>query len=302
MFRQLKILILAQGHQWPTAQTLEEALAAHAFVPLGAAQELSVGWSPPRRQEHGALVEVIGGHYVLRLEMESKSVPSQTVRAKVDERIAEIEQATGRKPGKKERRDLADEALRALLPSAFAKRDAVFVWIDPTSRLLVIGSTSQRKVDHVVGELIRALDGLHLGLVQTVQSPQAAMTQWLLAPNESEWPADLTVERECVLKSMGDDAATVRFSRHHLMNDDVRKHVTEGKLPTQIALSWDGRVSFVLTDALSFNKVCFLDGVMKDFGSDQAEDRFDADVALNTGVLGPCIAGVLAALGGLLNA
>ncbi len=29
---------------------------------------------------------------------------------------------------------------------------------------------------------------------------------------------------------------------------------------------------------------------------------FDGDVALNTGILGPCIAGVLAALGGLLNA
>lgn len=299
MFRQIKILTLGQGCQWPTAQALEQALTQYAFVPLGASQELSVGWAPPRHKEHGALVEVIGGHYVLRLEMESKSVPSQTVRDKVNERVAEIEQTTGRKPGKKERRDLADEALHALLPSAFAKRSAVFVWIDPSSRLLVIGSSSQRKVDQVVSALINASEGLHLGLVQTVQSPQAAMTQWLLAPDEDGWPADLTVERECVLKSTGEDAATVRFSRHHLMNDDVRKHVSEGKLPTQIALSWDGRVSFVLTDALSFNKVCFLDGVLKDFGSDQAEDRFDGDVALNTGVLGPCIAGVLNALGGI---
>jgi len=144
---------------------------------------------------------------------------------------------------------------------------------------------------------MNVMGGLSVSLIQTVTSPQAAMTQWLLAPTPDEWPSDLTVERETVLKSTGEDAASVRFTRHHLANDDVRKHVLEGKLPTQLALSWDGRVAFVLTDTLQLKKVQYLDGVMDESG-DKNEDRFDADVALSTGLLGPLIDSLIEALGG----
>jgi len=78
----------------------------------------------------------------------------------------------------------------------------------------------------------------------------------------------------------------------------VRKHVTEGKLPTQLALSWDGRVAFVLTETLQLKKVQFLDGVMDASGTDKSEDRFDADVALSTGLLSPLLDSLIAALGG----
>jgi recombination associated protein RdgC len=173
--------------------------------------------------------------------------------------------------------------------------------MDLENRRLVLNAGSQSKADEVVSALMNVLGGLSVSLIQTVTSPQAAMTQWLLAPTEDEWPADLTVERETVLKSTGEDAATVRFTRHHLANDDVRKHVMEGKLPTQLALSWDGRVAFVLTDTLQLKKVQFLDGVMDESGTDKNEDRFDGDVALSTGLLGPLLDSLIEALGGAME-
>jgi recombination associated protein RdgC len=124
------------------------------------------------------------------------------------------------------------------------------------------------------------------------------MAQWLLADTPDDWPDNLNIERECVLKSMGEDGATVKFNKHHLDNDDVRKHVNEGKLPTQLALSWDGRVSFVLTEGMALKKVQYLDGVMDESGTEKNEDRFDADVALATGLLGPLIDDLVYALGG----
>ena len=78
----------------------------------------------------------------------------------------------------------------------------------------------------------------------------------------------------------------------------MRKHVTEGKLPTQLALSWDGRVGFVLTETLQLKKIQFLDGVMDAQGAPSDEDRFDADVALSTGLLSPLLAQLVEALGG----
>jgi recombination associated protein RdgC len=146
--------------------------------------------------------------------------------------------------------------------------------------------------------LVNAIPGLALELIQTTTSPQSAMTQWLLAETPDDWPDNLNIARECVLKSMGEDAATVKFNKHHLANDDVRKHVLEGKLPTQLALSWDGRVAFVLTETMKLKKLQFLDGVMDESGTDKNEDRFDADVALSTGLLGPLLDDLIYALGG----
>ena len=282
----------------PSLADVHAALEPVQFVECGASQEKSVGWVPPRGEAHGPLVESVGGQWIMKLMIESKAVPGNVVRRKVDERVAEIEAATGRKPGKKEKRDLMDDVLLSLLPQAFARQSTVLVWMDLENRRLVLNAGSQGKADEVMSALMNVMSGLSVNLIQTVTSPQAAMTQWLLAPTPEEWPSDLTVERETVLKSTGEDAASVRFTRHHLANDDVRKHVMEGKLPTQLALSWDGRVAFVLTETLQLKKVQYLDGVMDESGTDKNEDRFDADVALSTGLLGPLIDSLIEALGG----
>jgi recombination associated protein RdgC len=297
MFKNVMVYRIGEGFA-PTLAEVQAALEPAQFVECGASQEKSVGWIPPRGEAYGPLIESVGGQWIVKLMIESKAVPGNVVRRKADERIAEIEAATGRKPGKKEKRDIMDDALMSLLPQAFARQSTVVVWMDLENRRLVLNAGSQGKADEVVSALMNVLGGLSVSLIQTVTSPQAAMTQWLLAPTEDEWPADLTVERETVLKSTGEDAASVRFTRHHLANDDVRKHVMEGKLPTQLALSWDGRVAFVLTDTLQLKKVQFLDGVMDESGTDKNEDRFDGDVALSTGLLGRLLDSLIEALGG----
>ncbi|WP_026036871.1 recombination-associated protein RdgC [Limnohabitans sp. Rim47] len=297
MFKNVMVYRIGEGFA-PTLADVQAALEPMQFVECGASQEKSIGWIPPRGEAHGPLVESVAGQWIMKLMIESKAVPGNVVRRKADERIAEIEAATGRKPGKKEKRDLMDEVLLSLLPQAFARQSSVLVWMDLDKRRLVLNAGSQGKADEVMSALMNVMGGLSVSLIQTVTSPQAAMTQWLLAPTPDEWPADLTVERETVLKSTGEDAASVRFTRHHLANDDVRKHVLEGKLPTQLALSWDGRVAFVLTETLQLKKVQYLDGVMDESGTDKNEDRFDADVALSTGLLAPLIDSLIEALGG----
>ncbi|MEY3522325.1 MAG: Recombination-associated protein RdgC, partial [Pseudomonadota bacterium] len=49
---------------------------------------------------------------------------------------------------------------------------------------------------------------------------------------------------------------------------------------------------------LQLKKVQYLDGVMDESGTDKKEDRFDADVALSTGLLGPLIDSLIEAMGG----
>lgn len=297
MFKNVMVYRIGEG--WgPSLSDVESALQGARFVECGATQDKSVGWTEPRGEAHGPLVESVGGQWIAKLMIESKAVPGNVVRRKLDEQVAAIEAATGRKPGKKEKRGLQDEIVLTLLPQAFARQASVLVWIDMASRRLVLGASSQGKADEVVSALLKALPGLNIALQQTTVTPQAAMTEWLLAASPDDWPSDLCVERECTLKATGEDAASIRYSRHHLANDEVRKHVSEGKLPTQLALSWDGRIGFVLTEGMTLKKLQFLDGTMDESGSDKKDDRFDADVALSTGLLSPLLDSLVEALGG----
>lgn len=282
-----------------TVEQMEAALAQQPFQPCGPTQALSVGWVPPRGDAHGALVEATGSHRILRFVLESKAVPAQVIQRHLDERIAAIEAQQGRKPGRKESRDLRDEIVLDLLPMAFAKTSTVMVWFDLEAGRLVLDCGSQGKADEVVTALVKALPGLQLSALNTQLSPQAAMTAWL-SGSADDWPAHFAPGREVELKSADELNSVVKFTRHHLDDEDMRRHIGQGKLPTRLAMDWDGRVSFVLTEATQLKKIAFLDGVFEDHGQSEDGGGFDADVAIATGELGALLTDLTQALGGEL--
>ena len=280
-----------------TLEQLEESLQAARFIECGLTLEKSVGWTAPRGEEHGVLVESIGNQWILKLMMESKMVPGTVITRKVKERAAQIEASTGRKPGKKEMKELKEEARLTLMPMAFTKQASVVVWINPAERLLVIDAASQGKADEVLTCLAKSMEGLGAMLIQTTISPVAAMSDWLLS---QEPPAGFSVDRECELKASDDSKAVVRYSRHALDIEEVQQHITRGKVPTRLAMTWEGRVSFMLTETFQIKKLSFVEGVFQDNASSSKDDRFDADAAIATGEIAKLIPDLLSALGGEL--
>lgn len=288
------------GQQWPiSAEQLETALAREPFAEIGTTQEKSTGWVPPRGQAHGPLVEAVAGHWVARWRADIKTVPGAELRRVVDAHCAVIEAETGRKPGKRERRDLMDETRYTLLPIAFARTVTIWVWIDRTADRLILGTSSLGRSDEVLTHLVRVADqGMTIGALQTKQSALAAMASWLAAESPEQLPDAFHVERDCELRGLGDEPATIRFARHDLATDEIRQHIREGKLPTWLGLGWQGRVGFTLTHQLHLKKIAFMDGVLEDAAQAEHEDRFDADVALSTGELSSLISDLIGALGG----
>lgn len=295
MFKNVIVYRIGPGWSASVAQ-MELGLQSARFVECGASQEKSVGWIEPRGEAHGPLVEAVGGQLILKLMIETRTLPGSVVTRKVKERVAQIEASSGRKPGKKETRDIRDDIRLELLPMAFTKQSNVVVWIDREAQLLVIDAASQAKSDEVVTALVKSLEGLALALLNTQVSPTAAMSEWLIS---REAPAGFSVDRECELKAADESKAVVRYSRHPLDNDEVKKHVAEGKLPTRLALTWDSRVSFVLTEGLQLKKLAFLEVVFEGASSGK-DDGFDADAAIATGELRKLLPDLLAALGGEL--
>lgn len=274
----------------------EDALQSLRYAPCGASQEKSVGWVPPRGDENGLLIESIQGQWILEFMIEAKSVPGSVVRRKLEERMAHIEATAGRKPGKKEQKDLKEDILHELLPMAFSRYSRVTVWIDRENRRLVVNASNVSRSDEIVSSLVQALQGFGVSLVHTTIEPAAAMSGWL---HSQEPPAEFTIDRECELKASDESKAVVRYAKHALDIDEVRQHIENGKRPTRLAMTWDDRVSFELTEGMQMRKIVFLEGTDQAApGADKKEDDFDADAAIATGELGQLIPALLEALGG----
>ena len=253
-----------------------------------------MGWVEPRGEANGPLLEVVAGQWILQLMLETRALPASVVNRKAQERVAQIEASTGRKPGKKETRDLKDDIRLELLPMAFTKQSSTRVWIDREAQLLVTDAGSQARADELGTLLVQSLPGLVLSLVNTQLSPGAAMADWLVS---QEAPQGFSVDRECELKAADESKAVVRYARHRLDTDEVRQHIEGGKMPTRLALTWNDRVSFVLTEGLQLKKLVFLDVVFEG-ASTGKDDGFDADAAIATGELQKALPALLEALGG----
>lgn len=287
MFKQATFLRLTKA-----SEDMADAMDLQQFAPLGAStQDKSVGWVPPRGEEHGALLERVGDFVFAKLAIETKTVPSSEINKKLDEVIDQIEEQTGRKPGKKERRQLKDDILLALLPNAFPKRKDVAVMIDSVNGYVVIDSATQSVVDEVITFLVRA--GLELTLVQTNTSPNGFMAQHLIEEEASGSP--FFVGRECELVSTGEDKAKVTFKNHYLLNQEIHDHLMQGKQVTKLAMTDERETSFVLTETLRLKKLKF--AVPEAKGEEQ--DAFDADAILCGSALSALITDLVQAMGGL---
>lgn len=292
MFKNVMVYRVAEGWS-PSLEQLEEALDAERFVPCGASQEKSVGWVEPRGEAYGPLVEVVNSQRILKLKIETRGVPGSVVTRKTKERCAHIEATEGRKPGKKETKEIKEDVKLSLMPMAFSKESSIWVWFDPVANVLVLDAGSQAKADEVVTMLVKSFAGLSLTLINTEMSPQSAMASWLIS---QEAPSGFSVDRECELKAADESKSVVRYVRHPLDNDEVKQHVEGGKLPTRLAMTWEGRVSFSLTEGMHLKKVTFLDVVFE--GASDQDGGFDADVAIATGELCKLLPNLLEALGG----
>jgi recombination associated protein RdgC len=280
---------------------LEARLDAGRFIECSATQPSSVGWVEPRGQNHGACIESIGGQWIVKLCAETKGVPASVVKTRLEAALDKIKEQTGRRPKGKQAKEIKDEIVQDLMPRAFPKRSSTWVWIDPKKQWVVVGAGSLKKADDISSRVVELLGGgVVLSLVQTNISPAVAMAEWL---QSKQAPAGFSIDRECELKQPDSEKSAVKYSRHSLEIDEVAEHIKQGKVPTQVAMSWGDRMSFVLTESMAIKKIKLLDVVLEG-AKTQAEskdDSFDADVAIATGELSRFIPELIEALGGELQ-
>ncbi len=293
-FRNLRIYRLPAD--WDTgAEELEKMLAARPLAHCGSMDMVSRGWVYPRQE--GQFVHGVNRQWLLALGVEQKLLPAGVVRQAAAERAAKIEAEQGRKVGRKELRDLRERVTEEFMPRAFAQRRTSWCWIDPVNHWLVLDAGSDARADEIIEVLQHTVSGLGLRPLQTQVSPTSAMTDWL---SGGEAPAGFTIDEDLELRSAAHAQAAIRYVRHALEGGEIRKHIAEGKIATKLGMTWNDRISFVLTEKLQIKRLAFLD-ILKEEAEQNAEtadEQFDVDFALMAGELARMLADLVLALGG----
>lgn len=293
-FKNLQLFRLTSNWDTPL-ERFEEQLRRFTFQPCGSQEWMARGWIPPRGDD--ALVYALERQWLVALGIEQKLLPASVVNQATKERAAKLEEQLGYRPGKKQMREIKDNVVHELLPRAFSRYRTTFAWIDPANGWLVIDSSNATKAEEVLEVLKHSVDDFPFAVLRTKSSPVAAMSDWL---SSGDGPAGFSIDRDCELTSPVEEKSTVRYARHPLDGDEIRNHIVSGKQPTRLALTWQDRISFVLTDRLEIKKLTFLDMDENKDGGDSltAEEQFDVDFALMTGELSRYLADLVEALGG----
>lgn len=279
-----------------TASEVEDAVSRHEQRPILLTETLSAGWEPIY---DGLFANVVNRQIMLQFKTEKKSVPASAVKAELQKRIDEIEARQGRKPGKKERRELKDEVIFTLLPKVLPTVSRTRLWIDPINGWIVVDTASQATADRVMSALVQALEKIEMQTLYVARNPASEMAAWLTDP---DGPSDsaFSIDRACELKATDESGAVVRYNNHNLDSDDLREHIRTGKVCKKLALTWNDRISFVLTDTFRIKGVKALDLVYEGQTTDAEDQREldDDDFVLMTGELNQMLNQLVAAFGG----
>ncbi len=293
----LKNLVLYRlPAEWAVdADQLERNLAAQSLQPCGGFQMESRGWTCPH--EEGVFLYRQQRQWLLALGVEQKLLPAAVIRQEAQDRAQVIAQQQGHPLGRKQMRDLRDQVTNELLPRALARRRITHAWVDATNRWLAVNAVGDAKIEQFMESLRRADDDMQALRLETQRSPAAAMAEWLV---QGDAPGAFTIDQDLELRAADAGKATVRYARHNLEGREIRDHIAAGKTVVRLGLTWNDKISFVLTEHLQIKRIVLLNVIRQESeaGIDDEQEQFELDFALMTGELALMFGDLIKALGG----
>jgi len=262
---------------------LDDQLAPHTLKPVGALELSSSGFISPFGREAEALSHRLDNTIWLSVGSEHKILPGAVVNDLLQKKLAEIEEAEGRRPGGQARKRLKEELIHTLLPRAFAQPSRTDVLLDMQHGVCAIDTSSRKSAENVVSNIRTALGSFPALPINAEIAPRSILTGWIAG---EPLPGGLTLGDECELKDADERGAVVRCQRQELQSDEIAHHLESGKLVTKLALTLDEHVSFVLGDDLIIRKFKLLDGALDQLEGTESDDmraELDARFALMSG-------------------
>ncbi len=265
------------------AEELHEELAKKPFTPCSATQRESAGWVPPLGKNATSFTHASNGYILLSMARQERLLPAAVIKETLDEKVEAIELKENRKVSSREKKELREDIEHELLPRAFTRTQKIDAWIDPKGGWLILNTPSAPRAEAFTKLLRSTLGTLPVTLPESEISPAVVMTNWL---SSSKTPEPFALGYECELKNQGDDKGSVTFRQHDLTLDEVQTSLQAGKYAAKLALEWDEKISFVLSEDIQIKKLKFLDVLeeqLNDNDPQSHEEHLDIQFSLMTG-------------------
>lgn len=277
-----------------SAADFESQLAGRTLRPCGPFDMSSRGWVPV--SHGGRLLHTVNQQHMIALGVDEKLLPGSIVRQVAQERADIQAQEQGFPVGRKQMRDLRARVADELRARALTRRRTTRAWIDPAAGWFAVDASSIPRAEMVVETLGETLGSFAPLAIETGRSPQATMTSWLL---RADTPARFSIDDELELQSADKAKSIIRYTRHPLDGREIRGHLSAGKYPTRLGLTWHDRLSFVLTDKLQLKRLEFLELSKDDTSGEDVDpaEQFDIDFTVMAGELANLLKDLTAVLG-----
>lgn len=163
----------------PSAETMREHLATETFAePLGT--QLSTSGFVP--MEQGTFVTEFPGGYAFRFRFAQKVIPASVIKQAVADECAKVEADTGRKPGKKEKREIKEHVITTLSAQAFVRNTDVIAYFRTATNHLLVPTLSKTIGDKLMTQLVIAVETVKTETIHVsnvTQGLTARLKKWL---------------------------------------------------------------------------------------------------------------------------
>ncbi len=284
-----------------SAADLEARLEKHSLQPCSPFEMLSRGWVAAT--EAGSLVHTVNQQHLVALGVNQKLLPASIIRQEAAARGQALAQSQGFPVGRRQMRELKMRVAEELRARALTRRRTTRAWIDPMGSWCIVDAASPGKAEEVIEALRDALDTFAVQLLDTQRTPHTSMAAWLTHGNA---PGRFSIDQDLELQTADKSnrsagRSIIRYTRHPLDGAEIRTHLSAGKFPTRLGLTWNDRIAFVLTDKLQVKRVEFLE-MTADSAVDESEidaaEKFDIDFTVMCGELAKLLSDLVQSLGG----
>lgn len=231
----------------PGADALHNHLREHQFVEPTPSQTRSVGFIDPENCD-SELVNEFSGGVAFCIRLDEKVIPGSAVAAELVKRVRAIEDSTGRKPGKKERREIKANILDDFTPQAFVKTQKVTVFHHTKTQYLIVPTTSKRVADACVSLLVQAVasvktETIHVSDVK--KGLTTRITNWL--NDDTAAFGELEPIRDIELADPNGDKITIKINNLQAAGAGLREALLRNFSVVSLGFHMDEVGTFRLT-------------------------------------------------------